>query len=105
MTTTVYEIPLTPEAQSFTIAMAGVTYNMRLMFNNYNQTWVMDISDSNSNPLLMGLPLVTGVNLLLPYTDLGFGGSLTATTDHNPDQPPTYSNLGSTGHVYFTVTS
>ncbi len=101
---TKYEIPLLSEAQSFGIQLAGVTYSMNLVWNIIASVWVLDIYDVNLNPILRGIPLVTGVDLLAQYPDKKFGGTLTATTDHTPSAPPSYANLGSTGHVYFTTT-
>lgn len=111
-----YEVPLKGQSQTFTIALAGVTYQMTLMWRASEPTrfppssqantagqWVLDMADALGNPLVSGIPLVTGVDLLAPYAYMGFTGSLVVQTDHDTDALPTYSNLGSTSHLYFVV--
>ena len=98
---TPYEIPLSGVAQQFDIMLAGLSYNLRLVWNLPANAWVLDIADANSIPLVQGIPLVTGIDLLSQYPHLGIGGQLFAATDANPDAPPTYSNLGDASHLYF----
>lgn len=101
--TTYYEIPLSPTPQTFTITLAGVIYQMTVKWNWVNASWVLDIADASGNALLVGIPLVTGVDLLEQYGYMGFGGQLVCQTDNDPDAVPTYANLGTTGHLYFIV--
>lgn len=99
-----YEIPLSPEAQKFNITVLGVTYGVSILWNYVANCWVMDVTDSLGNKLLSGIPLVTGTDLLAPYGYMNFGGQLTVETDFDLSAPPTYDNLGITGHMYFTTT-
>lgn len=99
-----YEIPLSPNSQSFQIAILGTMYNMRVMWNVAMSSWILDIADANNTPILNGIPLVTGTDLLAPYAYLNFGGTLTVFTDGDLDAVPTYSNLGINSHLYFTTT-
>lgn len=99
-----YEIPLSPEPQKFSIELAGVSYNLNLSWNEVVSAWVVDIADRNENPILRGIPLVGNVDLLEPYPYLNFGGQLIAQTDNDIEVPPTFNNLGSTGHLYFITT-
>ncbi len=71
--------------------------------NTTNGGWFLDVADANSIPIASGIPLVTGVNLLAPYTYLGIGGKLFVATDGNASAVPTYSNLGQTSHLYFVT--
>lgn len=104
MATKYYEIPTSPKAQRFFITLAGVQYLMRLVWRSgVMGGWVLDISTAAGVPLVMGIPLVTGVDLLEPYPEKKFGGRLYVMTDGAPDQPPTYENLGTEGHLYFGV--
>lgn len=106
MATTYYEIPLSPNAQSFYIALAGVQYQMQVTWRTATEGgWFLDIYDASGNALVLGIPLVTGVDLLAPYPDAGVGGSLYVATDGTPDAVPLYSNLGTTAHLYFGVAS
>lgn len=107
MAVNAYEIPLSPQAQTFSIPLNAVTYNLTLMWRSKDGIggWVLDIADASNNPLVTGIPLVTGCDLLGQYAYLGFGGGLWVLTDGSPTAVPTYSNLGSLSHLYFVVTS
>lgn len=97
-----YEIPLTPSPQVFKISLGGVTYTLTLSWNTApTGGWVLDIADVNDNPIVGGIPLVTGVDLLAQYGYLGFNGQLVAQSDFDVTVPPTYQNLGITSHLYF----
>ncbi len=102
--TTSYEIPLEPAAQTFQIALAGVSYSVTLWWSWATDSWNISIADANGVPIVSSIPLVTGVDLLGSFEYLDFGGQLVVQTDHDPDAVPTYANLGTTGHVYFVVT-
>lgn len=80
-----YEIPLTAEAQSFDIALAGVTYHMRLYWNAVLHCWVLDILTEDQTPLVLGIPIVTGIDLLAQYRYLGFSGHLIVQTSAGLD--------------------
>lgn len=97
------EIPLTPSrAAIFTITLAGALYNMRLTYDiAQDSCWILDIGDANQVPLVAGIPLVTGVDLLAQYAYLGFGGALVVTTDRGAGEVPTFDGLGVTSHLYF----
>lgn len=98
----IYEVPLSGEAQSLSIALGSVTYLLSVQWNDINSVWTVHISTASGVRILSNIPLVAGTDLLAPYAYLGFEGTLFATTDGNPLQPPTYDNLGSLGHLYFT---
>ncbi len=92
-----YEIPLTPEPQSFGISLAG--RELRLAVRWAESTcpdapggWLLDIYDAPDDlaPLVLGIPLVAGCDLLRPYAYLGIGGGLYL----SGDMPPTLDNLG-----------
>lgn len=101
--TTAYEIPLTPEPQAFSVQLAGTTYQMVVKWNPYASAWMFDLMTEDFTPLLMGMAIVTGADLLEQFGYLGVGGRFIAQTDHDPDAVPTFSNLGVTGHLYFLV--
>jgi hypothetical protein len=100
---TPYEIPLTPEPQSFTIQLGGIDYYMTLAWNRASACWVLDIADEDRLPIVNGIPLVTGLDLLEPYAHLGFTGALLVQTDFDADAVPTFDNLGITGRLYFVT--
>lgn len=101
--TSYFEIPLSPAPQNFTITLAGVQYQFAVTWNVCNASWMIDILDSSGTPILSGIPMVTGADLLEQFGYLGFGFQLVAQTDGNPDAVPIYSNLGQTSHLYAIV--
>lgn len=99
-----YEIPLSPQAQSLFISINNVTYYMTFKYRDCTEGgWFLDIADQSQNPLVQGIPLVTGADLLQPYSENQFGFPLIVATDGSPDTPPTYSNLGISSHVYYGI--
>lgn len=94
-------IPLQPTNQTFQITLAGVQYTFTIRWNDANQAWTLDIADSSQNPIISGIPIVTGTDLLAPYGYLNFSGKLIAQTTNDTDAVPTLANLGSTGNLYF----
>jgi hypothetical protein len=100
---TTYEVPLDANPQEFSINLSGVVYSLIVQWNRIAQSWQLDIADANNIPILNSIPLVTGVDLLAQFKHLNFGGALTVTTDGNATAIPTFDNLGSTSHLYFTV--
>jgi hypothetical protein len=105
MTTTPYTIPLTNSQQQITISLGGVVYTLTVWFdsNPAANCWVMDIGNQNNVPILTGIPLVTGTDLLGQFAYLNFGGKLICQTDFDPDAIPTYQNLGYNSQLYFVV--
>lgn len=100
---TPFLIPLSPTPQTLSVALAGVTYQLTVRWNEQNQAWTLDIADNSGNPILSGIPLVTGEDLLAPFGYLNFGGQLIVQTSNDVDAVPTFQNLGSTGNLYFVV--
>lgn len=103
MATSVYEIPLNGQPQRLQITLSNVTYQLTVQWRN-SCGWVLDIATLTGTPIIQGIPLVTGCDLLAQYKYLGIGGSLVVSTDANPDATPTYANLGTSSHLYFAVT-
>lgn len=103
--TTYTEIPLIPsQPQRFTITLGGVSYNMRLTYDTAQAgCWMLDIGDADSNLLVAGIPLVTGVDLVAQYAYLSFGGALVCTTDRGAGEVPNFDGLGVTSHLYYVT--
>ena len=97
----VYEIPLSPRPQTMAIALGGAVYRLRFFFANVCEAgWALDISDAGGNPLICGIPLVAGDDLLAQYPDVGIAGRLFVRSD-DPATPPGFADLGVSFHVYF----
>lgn len=129
---TLYEIPTSSSPQKFSITLAGIAYNLQLLYHDVNagqftsnltnistalgldnvgtlvdpnniSSWILDISDQNNNPILVGIPLITGIDLLYQYQYLNFGGALVVSTDGDLSSVPTFGNLGTFGHLWFVT--
>lgn len=99
-----FEIPLTPDGQRFTITLSGIDYQLRVQWrNSLEGGWTLDIAETSGKPIVNGIPLVTGCNLLAPYAYLGFTGVLWVQTTAEPDAVPTFDNLGAGSHLYWWV--
>lgn len=68
------ELPLSADpAQSFTCQLGGVKYFFDVRYNSRNGVWTFDLSDdATRTPILSGVAIVLGVDLLEPY-NLGIG--------------------------------
>lgn len=104
-TSSIFQIPVQAGVpQTFQITLDGTAYTFTLQYRDDpagQGGWVLDIADQYGNPIVQGIPLVTGINLLAQYAYLGFIGGLWAQTTSNPDAPPTFSNLGTDGQIYW----
>ena len=98
----VYEIPLSPQPQALNVTFpSGVSYDLRLVYLfTPNDCWELDINDSDGNPIVCGIPLVTGADLLAQYAYLNFGCKMYCTTDGDNSAVPRFYNLGNTAHLW-----
>jgi len=72
-----FEIPFSPRPERFTVTLSGTDYRLTVQYRKAGGAgWVLDIADASDNPLVSGIPLVTGVDLLAQYKHLGFQGRL-----------------------------
>jgi hypothetical protein len=92
-------IPLTPQAQSFGIVLSGAEYRLTVRwFDAVEGGWHLDIQEpDNTAPLLLGLPLVGGCDLLRPFVYQQYGGGLRISGEH----PATSENLGTAVRLVF----
>lgn len=104
MVYSLFEVPLSAKPQSLKITLANVVYQFTVQWRT-RAGWVLDIASQDAEPIVQGLPLVTGADLLGQHKHLGIGGSLMVATDADLDAVPTYANLGTESHLYFVVAS
>lgn len=101
--TTPYEIPLTPNPQQFSISLAGMFFKLLVVWNDVSKSWTLDVSDVDGAPIVQGIPLVTGVDLLGQYPHLNFGGALYVQSDSDMLRVPQFDDFGNDGHLYFVT--
>lgn len=102
--TTTLEIPLSADPQFFTIALGDTEYRLTVLYRDAADAgWTVDIATVDGAPVVNGIPLVTGTDLLGQYGHLGIPGSLTVQSDAVADAEPTWENLGTGSHLYFTT--
>jgi hypothetical protein len=100
----ILEIPLVIGPQVFNITLNQVAYQLTVVWRDapaMNGGYVLDVADSLGNPIVQGIPLVTGADLLAQYGYLGIGGQLVVQTDYDLNAVPLYGNLGATAHLYW----
>lgn len=99
-----FEIPLTAESQTFSVQLLGIAYQMTVQWrNNAQGGWVLDIADAAGTPIVSGIALVTGTDLLGQYAYLGIGGSLLVLNNAGGDDAPTFTDLGTDTHLVFVT--
>lgn len=99
--TTTSEIPLKATPQSLGVVLSGKSYRMKVKWNWIEECWVVDLADSAGRPLASGLAMVTGADMLGQLGHLGFVGQMFPSSDQDPDAVPTFTNLGTTGHLFY----
>lgn len=65
--------------------------------------WALDVANADGTPVINGIPLVTGIDLLMQYAYLNLGGKLVCQSGHNAYAVTTFENLGLTAHLFFIV--
>jgi hypothetical protein len=91
------------------VSLLGTVYTIKFYWNTVSNCWAGDFYDeAGSTPILLGMPLVTGSDLLeqFGYIPLGANTIFTVMTtgpDKSPDTVPTFTNLGGEGHLYVST--
>lgn len=102
----VFRIPLANVPQRFNIDLGGLRLSMVSKWNPEAPSWVLDVFNADTDaPVILNLPLVTGVDLLHQalHLPLGAAGSFVVFTDGAQLLPPTLDNLGVEANLYFVT--
>lgn len=92
----VYEIPLDPRPLIFSFTVHDKAYEVRTQYRDTDEGgWILDIHDVTENPfiLVMGIPLVSGLDLLYQYTNFDFKFALLMLCKSGR-AAPTFESLG-----------
>lgn len=92
------EIPLTPTNQQFTIKLSDTVWQFHLIWRE-SAAWVLDILTVDNQPVIQGIPLVMGENLLAQYQHLISEGKLVLLSDEESDINA--NTLGTTVKLYW----
>lgn len=96
------EFPLGPVAQRMEITLGSTEYTLRFFWcDSPEGGWTVDVYSIDETPLVQGLPLTAGEDVLQQLGYLGITGEIRVATDDDVTVEPTFSNLGSNGRVYF----
>src|SRR5690606_9555140 len=88
--------------QNVTVRLMDVEYRFHLRYRDAPQGgWTLDIFNLNGAPLLAGIPLITGANLLEQYSDLDLGGGLWVYSGMLTEPVPDFDDLGQSIKLYF----
>jgi hypothetical protein len=105
ITLPVFQVPFAGVPETFGISLNGTSYTLTVHWCVPMSAWVLDIADATgANPIVSGIPLITGDDLLEQYAYLGIAGQLIVQTSNDPLVPPTFTDLGTTGNLYFLPT-
>lgn len=96
-------VPNSPQNEKFQIILSGLQYVLNFRWNKFSAAWILDVDDANENPLVAGVPVITGADLLAQLEYLGIGGQLIAQSDGITDAVPSATSFGVTGHLYYRV--
>jgi len=92
------------QPQRLTVTLGQVEYQLTLRYLNVDEGgWILDIADAIGKPIVLGIPVVTGADLLAQYKHLGFAGRLWVQTLSDPDAVPTFENLGADGVLWWVT--
>ena len=93
---TMYKIPLTTGAQSFSINLGDVQYRMPLIHRDDDDgRWFIANERADETDAIYGIPLVLGVDLLAQFAHKNFG-HLYVNMDGGVNHRPTYEERGNT---------
>ncbi len=90
----IQEIPLTADNQQFSIVLGGVTWQISIIWRDLY--WIMDLQNDRGEPVISGIPLVTGADLLAQYACMGLGFKLVVVCDDNTQDYPSKTDMGGT---------
>lgn len=98
-----FEIPLSPVAQKFSVALSGATFRMQVTWCDPAQHWVLDINDVNDAPLAHGLPLVPYQDILGQLKHLPITGMLVVQSQPDAQEIPDLETLGRDGLLFYVT--
>lgn len=90
------KIPMSPTQHwySFRIALSQAIYTLDIRYNIRVDRWILSIYDSAQNPIVMGLPLLVGRDIIGQYATLALPpGPLFCVDDSGKGLQPALSSF------------
>lgn len=94
----IYEIPLNYGNQKFNIRLGSAQYKLQLIYRA--EQWYLDIFDTAENPLIAGLPMLVGDNLLAQHQHIIKG--LLYVFNINEDESQAFGYLSTNIKMYWS---
>ena len=87
------QLPLQAGPQTYDIVLNGVDYELTFTYHDAPDLgWTLDIAFADGSPIIAGIPLVCGCDLLAQYQHLNLNGALIV---FNANQiAPSYADMG-----------
>jgi hypothetical protein len=87
---------------TFTIALSGVIFTLRLRYNSRNTRWMMDVADAQNNDIINGITLLIDTNLLGQYVQPNLPLGMFFVVDNTgQNTQPTLLSFGTTHSLYY----
>lgn len=92
---------------SQTLTLDGVRFRLDTYTNRQDGGWYFDLFDGDGVPLVQGVAIVTGLDLLFPYRYLDVPAGLLFVNDHRPPQtdPTLTTFLDDEAALYYQTAS
>ena len=94
----IYEIPLNYGNQKFNIKLGTTQYKLQFIYRS--DRWYLDIFDTAENPLIAGLPMLVGDNLLAQHQHIISGSLYVLNT--NEEESQDFGDLGANIKLYWS---
>lgn len=94
---TTFTVPLntTYPWQTSRIVLSGTIFTLEFRYNLRMSRWIMNVEDAAGNPILMGIPILIGINLTDQYATLAIPeGEFIATDDSGQGAQATQFSFG-----------
>lgn len=86
----------------FTITLSNVQYTLRLRYNNRSTRWILDIADAANNNIIVGMPILLGLNVNGQYVVAALPpGAFFATDDTGAGEQPSLQSFGLTHTLFY----
>ncbi|MEY0576985.1 phage baseplate plug family protein [Providencia manganoxydans] len=99
----VIEIPILNKNQELDIQLGRKNYHLRIKYMEFCG-WVLDVMTQAKEEILMGIPLLHGVDIFGQYRYLGLEGSLLFYCE-DPSYETDMNEAGKGNRLYFTQDS